>query len=433
MATNVYSGLNGSGKSFEAVASVIVPNVKAGRRVVTNIKGINPEKVYQYIKTKWPEVDNSRLGQIVCVEDSAIEKPNFFPLEDTPLGFEVPDWIPLLALRRYVNSKGSLGPDALQLLYGELDKLKVMGIDLESALNESVLSGWKNFRAKYFYDRPRDTVFCATPDFGTAVVQPGDLVIIDEAWNFYEKSKPLDFDHMTFFRMHRHFVHPENGYTCDICLLTQNIGDLHPRILAVVETHFSMTKLKMVGQASRYRVDMYQGYKATKASLLKSFQRKYDKAIFPLYKSYDAAGASEKDIDSRLNLLTPKLFIGAILCFGVIGYGSWSVYRFFHPAPKVSDTVIKGAKGVTQPGAVVPPHESKRDEPSSARIAGSVTIPGGVRYVVVADQGVFHFLSPSQFTGDSGRFAVGDYRGQRVYFSPADRDSSFFGKQGDKK
>lgn len=434
MATNVYSGLNGSGKSYEAVLSVIVPNIRDGRRVVTNVKGLEPEKIVDYIIKHNPESDSSKFGEVIMVDDSDIFKPNFFPLDDTPLDFAVPDWVPSLAFRRYVNYKGSLGPDALQLLFGELKKLEALSIDLESALNEAVISGWKTFRAKYFLERPKATVFCETPDYSLSIVKPGDLVLIDEAWNFYEKSKPLNFDHMTFFRMHRHFVHPDNGFTCDIVLLTQNITDLHPRILAVVETHFRMEKLKMVGMNERYRVDMYQGAKTVRASLLKSFQRKYDKEVFPLYKSYDSSGAQEKVIDSRLNLFTPKLFIGAALCLGLIAFGAVSVYRFFSPSkPALSQQASKPSVsklGSASPGS---PSPTKLEEPSPARIAGSVTLPSGVRYVVVSDLGVMQWLSPSQFSSDSGRMAVGNYQGRRVYFAVTDRGSSSFFSGSEKK
>ena len=43
MAINVYTGLPGSGKSYEVVSEVIAKQVAAGRRIVTNIDGINPD------------------------------------------------------------------------------------------------------------------------------------------------------------------------------------------------------------------------------------------------------------------------------------------------------------------------------------------------------------------------------------------------------
>ncbi|HGW7889845.1 TPA: zonular occludens toxin domain-containing protein, partial [Escherichia coli] len=44
MAISAYVGVPGSGKSFEVVRSVIIPAVAQGRRVVSNIYGLNAEK-----------------------------------------------------------------------------------------------------------------------------------------------------------------------------------------------------------------------------------------------------------------------------------------------------------------------------------------------------------------------------------------------------
>ncbi|MEI7352942.1 zonular occludens toxin domain-containing protein, partial [Pectobacterium parmentieri] len=47
MAISAYVGVPGSGKSFEVVRSVIIPAVAQGRRVVSNVYGLNPEKIYE--------------------------------------------------------------------------------------------------------------------------------------------------------------------------------------------------------------------------------------------------------------------------------------------------------------------------------------------------------------------------------------------------
>ncbi|SUX73736.1 Zonula occludens toxin [Citrobacter freundii] len=40
MAISAYIGIPGSGKSYEAVCNVIIPAFTSGRRVVTNIYGL---------------------------------------------------------------------------------------------------------------------------------------------------------------------------------------------------------------------------------------------------------------------------------------------------------------------------------------------------------------------------------------------------------
>lgn len=45
MAISAYIGIPGSGKSYEAVCNVIIPAFTSGRRVVTNIYGLQKDKI----------------------------------------------------------------------------------------------------------------------------------------------------------------------------------------------------------------------------------------------------------------------------------------------------------------------------------------------------------------------------------------------------
>lgn len=48
MAISAYVGIPGSGKSYEVVASVIIPACIAGRRIVSNIYGLATKSIYDY-------------------------------------------------------------------------------------------------------------------------------------------------------------------------------------------------------------------------------------------------------------------------------------------------------------------------------------------------------------------------------------------------
>ncbi|MBD1228961.1 zonular occludens toxin domain-containing protein [Xenorhabdus griffiniae] len=48
MSITAYFGVPGSGKSHECVKSVILPAYMKGRRIVTNIDGINPDAIREY-------------------------------------------------------------------------------------------------------------------------------------------------------------------------------------------------------------------------------------------------------------------------------------------------------------------------------------------------------------------------------------------------
>lgn len=73
-----YWGVMGSGKTYECVSSVIIPAVAVGRRVVSNIDGLNAEKIKEYVSQKF-KIDYHDTGDIFYCSHSDIEKPDFFP------------------------------------------------------------------------------------------------------------------------------------------------------------------------------------------------------------------------------------------------------------------------------------------------------------------------------------------------------------------
>ncbi|MEQ9936407.1 zonular occludens toxin domain-containing protein [Pectobacterium polonicum] len=79
MAISAYVGVPGSGKSFEVVRSVIIPAVAQGRRVVSNVYGLNPEKIYAFIrKNHKPE----NMGEVICVSNEEVQDEYFFPYKN---------------------------------------------------------------------------------------------------------------------------------------------------------------------------------------------------------------------------------------------------------------------------------------------------------------------------------------------------------------
>ncbi|MGJ7490025.1 zonular occludens toxin family protein [Variovorax sp. ZT4R33] len=78
MPINVYTGLMGSGKSYECVSSVIVPAVKSGRRVVTNVDGIDSEAIRAYCHEKHG-IAFDLLGEVVHCSNDDVSKASFLP------------------------------------------------------------------------------------------------------------------------------------------------------------------------------------------------------------------------------------------------------------------------------------------------------------------------------------------------------------------
>ena len=78
MPINTYTGLMGSGKSYECVSAVIVPAVKAGRRVVTNVDGIDSDAIRAYCHKKFG-IAMDDLGLVVHCTNDDVPKPSFLP------------------------------------------------------------------------------------------------------------------------------------------------------------------------------------------------------------------------------------------------------------------------------------------------------------------------------------------------------------------
>ena len=332
MAMNAYTGIMGSGKSFEVVQNVILPALLAGRRVVTNVAGLKIAEINAYLIEKF-NADPSSIGTIVPVGNDLVPSPAFFPKE----------------------SKEGIATSA-------------------------------------------------------SVVLGGDLVVIDECWRWWATGCKISMEHMTFFRMHRHFVNDATLATCDIVLVVQDIGDLDRKVKVVVENTYRMTKLKALGTSKRYRVDVYAGYKLTAGAVkIREMQRRYDPEIFALYSSYSqgAAGGKEGVIDKRATIwggplfkvILPLLFVLSCVAF-------WSIWSFFHS--KTANSVAVAAVGVGVPsvphsGSSLPGRTAAVTGESDWRVQGHFSSDGRHYVVLVRGDAVRLLLNPPGFFYDGVR------------------------------
>lgn len=252
MAINCYTGLQGSGKSYETVASVIVPGLKSGRRIVTNISGLDEDAIKEFLEDQ--RIRREDIQEITHFAYEDILKEGFFCRTDE---------------KTHEHTRGTH-------------------------------------------------------------VNAGDLVIVDEVWRFWGSGEKLRPEHLEFFRMHRHYTDTA-GVSCDIAIITQDVGDLERKLKAVIETTFQMVKLKAIGRPKNYRIEIY-----TRANVRRKPQqvliRKYDPAIFALYSSYDGKGGKEQVIDNRQNMLRGAMFkvvLPLMLLLG--GWGVYGASRVFVP------------------------------------------------------------------------------------------------------
>lgn len=79
MAISAYVGVPGSGKSYEVVKSVILPAIQSGRRVVSNVYGLNEEKIHQYLLKNNKKLKEEQLGELIYVSNEQCLDPNFLP------------------------------------------------------------------------------------------------------------------------------------------------------------------------------------------------------------------------------------------------------------------------------------------------------------------------------------------------------------------
>ncbi|WP_310450287.1 zonular occludens toxin domain-containing protein [Sulfuritalea sp.] len=76
MSIKAYVGIMGSGKTYEVVTVVIYNALKRGRRVVSNIAGLNFEAMKAAMLGEG--VEESRIGELVCIPHEKVLEPKFW-------------------------------------------------------------------------------------------------------------------------------------------------------------------------------------------------------------------------------------------------------------------------------------------------------------------------------------------------------------------
>lgn len=208
MSVTFYDGLPGSGKSYDVVSSVVLPALRAGRRILTNLP-----------------LDAERL-----------------------------------------QAEG----------WGEL---------VEAVTEDDV-------KDPAFWER----------------IPGGAILCLDEVWRYWPagtRQSAILPEVQSFFAEHRHRVGAD-GLTCEIVLISQGSEQLAKAVLALVEQRFHHSSLVAIGQPSRYRVDVHQGWSKT-GMLLNSYHGKFSADVWQFYRSHTrsetGAAGREARTDGRGNVL----------------------------------------------------------------------------------------------------------------------------------
>jgi zona occludens toxin len=194
-----------------------------------------------------------------------------------------------------------------------------------------------------------------------SIVKAGDRTIIDECRKFYSKGMKILPQHQEFFREHGHICHPVTGVNCDLILISQSISDFDPSIRCVIERTFRTKKLNAMGLNSRYSLEIFfGGSTAFKDREDIITPNKYDKSIFPLYKSASNDKAVQSSLDKRTNVLAnPRFLLLMLVAIGGLGYAFYYLGNLY------------SGNSVKKPDASLP-----SSKPAAVRAVGAVVTPG---------------------------------------------------------
>jgi zona occludens toxin len=339
MAINIYSGVMGSGKTYEVISSVVIPALCQGRRVVTNIRGINNDLIRAYCSEKF-DIPLEKIGHVVSVSDEEVRDKDFFPTHQTH----------------------------------EMEESR-------------------------------------------SVVLPGDLVAVDEAYKIWGSDEKIPKEHQVFFREHRHYIHPVTGVTCDLVLMTQDIGDLHRSIRVIAEQTFKCHKAKGVGMNNVYTIAMWEGWKQHAKTMVKDWTQTYKPEIFPLYKSYTGSGEAqgkETAVDSRQNIFGDRKLLMKIGFFIAVAlFIMWRLFHWWYVKTHPEEEAKAAASGSVAPGAPAAAAKVASSSASSEWRVSGVVLFDGKRQVVLVSSNAVRVEDAVMFVGDGFRLS-GSVDGQKV-------------------
>jgi len=223
-------------------------------------------------------------------------------------------------------------------------------------------------------------------------IPKGAVVVLDEVWRAFPngmKQDQIPKERREFLAEHRHMV-GEDGYSVEVVLVTQDLKQIAASIRPLIDKLYVAEKLDAAGSASRYRVDIYQGYEVKAAKFIRSVFGRYKPEVYQFYKSHtkseSAVAGIEEKADKRATIWGNKylLFAVPLAWVGVIWAGTalYRIYSHYQDKPAKVATVAEQPKTApvpVQPRASVqrpppPPPPPKVEEPKEStrwRIVGS--------------------------------------------------------------
>ncbi|MBU9542858.1 zonular occludens toxin domain-containing protein [Burkholderia multivorans] len=326
MAINLITGLMGGGKTFQAIKYMLIPAYAKGRKIITNIKGIDIEKLNAYC-IKHFKVKEEDFGQIVLVNDNQINNSNFYPVL----------------------------------------------IDIN---NHEVI------------------------DDSQSVVKSGDVVIIDEAGQFYREKQSKE--NIKFFTMHRHFT-DKDGLSTEIVMIVQDLSLINRAIKAITATTYRTKKLGLLGLNKTYRLSVYDGGNINPKLEINSEVKKYDPEIFPIYKSHAKGEGKEKSLDNRNNIFRNPKTILILIMMVLCPLSLWYTMHTFFSGKGLIKKDEQNQSSNSSNGSTTSNNQLAPLKEPQFRIAGVLDMPGKRAIFLQDENGSIKLVYP-QFCYGSGIF-----------------------------
>lgn len=176
-------------------------------------------------------------------------------------------------------------------------------------------------------------------------IRDNDLIIIDEAQDFWGTKAKLSAEFTKFVTQHGH-----RGL--DIILMGQHLADVHPLFRRRVETKLVFIKLNAIGAEQRYSVTSYKQVDS-KWKKVTTKVGKYEPRYFGTYKSHVSSEIQTGNYKEKRSTVwsSPLMRFGVPigLLVGVLGFVQ--AWKFFHPAP-MTIKAASVAKAASAPASV---------------------------------------------------------------------------------
>lgn len=353
---NLLEGVPGSGKSYEAVVYHVLPALKAGRKVITNL----PLNLSAF-ETLYPEF-------VHLIEVRKTTMP---------------------VLGRWDAEAAGRGEHAFILGH--------FNIQTQSTTTQEGHHSVEVKPVQYMPDgtpylpAPKVPLFASVWDFYTDWRGPngiGPLYVIDECHVSFPKPKRSNpkgtpEEVIEWFKLSRHFG-------ADVLLMTQRMGALEEDIAGLAEFHIRVRKASFLGKHESYIRRVFAGFRGGEVSC---DQREYLPQYFPLYKSHTQGQTVIENRDSDVTPSHIKWRRGAYVCMsiGIIGVLFILGKIFFaedkpkpkqggmqpialssatgqQPAPATQPPVAPPSAPVAQPVPQIQPQPDKDPDPLETRL-----------------------------------------------------------------